>query len=155
MASDTGLDLVYTRLSQARLETAGLLVQEQPDCHTILSEDALIARCNIAMLVWSAAVDAGSALMIQEDNLIPSGNSSEITSYIVRTMAARRPDLSLPFLWRRLVQLQNVQHRADHPLERFSLACTSSYDAFGAFNQLLAPTNRLSPESFRWLERIG
>lgn len=155
MATEPGIELLYSRLSGARLESAALLLAQYPDCHLDNDIEALITRCNIAMLVWSAAVDIGSSLMIQEDRRLPTGNSSEITTYITRTMARRLPLLDLSTLWRRLVWLHNIQHRADHQAMRFEAACRAALEAFDSINRLLIPANRLTLTSFEWLGDVG
>ena len=154
MVAESGLQAVYSNLSQSRLESAGILLQLNPNCPSDDGMEGLITRCNIAMLVWSAAVDIGSSLLIQEDHRVPTGNSSEITSYITRTIARQFPSLELPTMWRRLVRLHNVQHRADHPVSRFTDSCRSSHDAFASINQLLDPESKLDPASFNWLSSI-
>ena len=155
MAAESGLQVIYSSLSQARLESAGFLLQQHPDCPSDNGLEALITRCNISMLVWSAAIDIGSSLMIQDDQRIPNGNSGEISLYVGRTVAPQYPELGLPFLWQRLVQLHNVQHRADHQLERFASACRTSAEAFARINQLLSPNNRLASASYEWLGSVG
>lgn len=155
MESEPGLQAIYSSLSHARLESAGTLLRQHPDCPSDNGLEALITRCNIAMLVWSAAIDIGASLMIQDTLRIPNGISGEISLYIGRTVASRYPELGLPFLWRRLVQLHNVQHRADHEAERFTSACRTSVEAFERINQLLTPASRLTPVSYEWLATVG
>jgi hypothetical protein len=155
MATEPDIQLLYSRLCKARLESAAILHRQHPDCHFDTGIEALIIRCNIAMLVWSAAVDLGSSLMIQEDQRIPTGNSGEITEYITRTMARRLPLLDLSTSWRRPVWLHNIQHRADHQAARFAIACRSSLEAFATINQLLNPVSRLTPTSYDWLATVG
>jgi len=155
MGAEASIQSTYSRLCQARLETAALLLEQRPACHVESGIDAVIARCNIAMLLWSAAVDAGSSLMVQESQRRPSGNSSEITIFIAQETDSIHPELRLKTLWRRLVQLHNIQHRADHQSTRFLLACGISYQAFEALNFLLAPEHRFPAESFAWLAEFG
>ena len=155
MASEPDLGALYSSLCQARLDSAECLMLRHPQCHLDNDLQDLIARCNIAMLIWSAAVDIGSSLMIQEERRIPAGNSSEITSFITRTLAGRFPLLELRTLWRRLVWLHNVQHRADHQPARFVVACRASLEAFATINQLLMPANRLTSMSYEWLGDVG
>ena len=155
MVPESELQVTYSSLSQARLESAMALHRQHPDCDVDEGLEALFARCNIAMLVWSAAVDIGSSLMIQEDRRIPTGNSSEITTFITRTIAGRFPLLELSTLWRRLVWLHNIQHRADHQAVRFAVACRVSLEAFATINQLLIPANQLTPTSYEWLVTVG
>lgn len=155
MATEPGLQATYSSLSESRLESAGILMRQHPDCPSDNGLTALITRCNIAMLVWSAAIDIGASLMIQEARRIPNGNSGEISLYIVRTVASRYPELGLPVLWRRLVQLHNVQHRADHEVQRFASACRTSVEVFERINQLLIPANQLTTLSYEWLVAVG
>ncbi len=151
MASEPDLGAIYSSLSQARLESAEFLMRQHPQCHTNNDLRSLMARCSIAMMIWSAAVDIGSSLMIQEDRRIPSGNSREITSYITHTIAPRSPTLELRTLWGRLLQMHNIQHRADHEVARFVESYTSCHEAFSIINQLLIPANRLAAASYEWL----
>ena len=155
MAAEPGIQSLYSSLSASRLESAGALHRQHPSCHVDTSVEALTTRCNIAMFVWSAAVDIGSSLMIQEDRRTPTGNSSEITAYITQTMARRLPLSDLSTLWRRLVWLHNIQHRADHQAARFPIACRASFEAFATINLLLVPENRLSPTCYEWLAGVG
>ena len=151
MEAEPDIQFTYSQLCQARLETAGFILEQYPTCRVESGIEAVTARCNIAMLLWSAAVDAGSSLMIQEGQRRPNGNSSEVTVFVVQETDANYPDLRLKTLWRRLVQLHNIQHRADHQPGRFSVACRMSYQAFGALNSLLTPEHRFSTDSYGWL----
>ena len=154
MAAEPGLQDIYSRLSQARLESAGSLLNQYPNCQYGTETDSIIARCNIAMLIWSAAVDAGSCLMIQEQRRTPGGNSAEITAYVARSVDVMHPGIGIRLLWRSLLQLHNVQHRADHLVERFTASCRISHDAFASINQLLNPASKLNPASFIWLRNF-
>lgn len=155
MEAETNLQLVYSILSQNRLDSAGSLLRQNPDCPTDLSLEVTITRCNIAMQVWTAAVDIGSSLMIPEERRIPTGSSREITLYVTRTVARQFPTLDLRTMWRRLLWLHNVQHRADHGIERFVTSCQVSFDAFARINEILAPGSRLAPQTYEWLESVG
>ena len=93
--------------------------------------------------------------MIQDDRRVPTGNSGEITTYITRTIAGRLPFLELSTMWRRLVWLHNIQHRADHQAMRFAIACRESLGTFDSINQLLVPANRLASTYYEWLGNVG
>ena len=151
MEAEPDIQLIFSKLCQARLETAGYILEQHPACSEEAGSEAVIARCNIAMLLWSAAVDAGSSLMIQESQRRPNGNSSEVTVFVVQETDSIHPDLRLKTLWRRLVQLHNIQHRADHQPNRFSVACRVAYQAFDALNSLLTPEHRFPTGSYGWL----
>ena len=155
MATDPGFQWLYSKLSQARLESAGVLHRQHPDCHVDTGLEGIITRCNIAMLVWTAAVDIGSSLMIQEARLLPSGRSSDITNFISKNIDTDFPELGLRLIWRDLIRLHNIQHRADHHASRFTGYCRTSREAFASINQLLVPANRLAPASYEWLGRAG
>ena len=147
--------MLYSNLSQARLESAGLLHRRRPDCHVDTGMEGITTRCNIAMLVWSAAVDIGSSLMIQEARRLPSGKSSDITTYISRNVDSDFPELGLRLIWRDLIRLHNIQHRADHQASRFTGYCRTSREVFASINELLIPANRLTPTSYEWLVTVG
>ena len=107
------------------------------------------------MLVWSGGIDLGATLMIQEDHRIPGGKSGEITAYISNNIHVNHPELRLRLLWRDLIRLHNIQHRADHQMARFIDSCRASREAFASINLLLVPTNRLASESYEWLATVG
>ena len=155
MASEPDLGALYSSLAQARLNSAESLLLQHPQCHIDNGLRHLIARRDMAMLIWSAAVDIGSSFMIQEEQSTPAGNSREITAFITRTLAGQFPLLELRTLWRGLVWLHNVQHRADHQPARFVLACRSSLYAFSTINHLLMPTNQPLSSSYEWLITVG
>ncbi len=154
MATERNLQASYVRLARARLESAGFLLQSNPRCQFDTGIDSVISRCNIAMLLWSSAVDAGSCLLIQEEQRTPSGISTEITTFITRRVDPLYPNMMLPTLWDRLVQLHNIQHRADHQVTRFVDSCRVAYQGFASINQLLTPANKLPVESYGWLQSM-
>ena len=145
----------YSKLSQSRLESAAQLHRSGLDYHVDTGIEGIITRCNIAMLVWSAAVDIGSSLMVQEVQRLPNGKSSDITNYISRSIDSNFPELGLRLLWRDLVRLHNIQHRADHQTSRFKGYCRTSREVFATINQLLIPASQLSPKSYDWLVTVG
>ena len=154
MASEMDLEAIYGNLSQARLETAAAILRQNPNCSSSAGIESVIARCNIAMLIWSAAIDIGSSLMIQEEQRTSVGRSSEITAFITKDMDKKHPDLGLRLQWRGFLHLHNIQHRADHQMTRFADSCRSCYRAFVSINSLLIPANRLALDSFRWMESL-
>ena len=107
------------------------------------------------MLVWSAGIDIGASLMIQEEQRISGGKSGEITTYISNNIHGNHPELRLRLLWRDLIRLHNIQHRADHQMARFIDSCRASREAFASINRLLVPPNRLASESYEWLATVG
>ena len=155
MTTESELRASYLSLAEARLELAGLIYRQNPHCTTGTDIASVIARSNIAMLVWSAAIDVGSSLMMQEESQIPRGYSTDITIFMTRTVGPKHPELGLPGLWDDLVQLHNVQHRADHQSARFNASCRNSHEAFATINLLLVPENRLSPTCYEWLAGVG
>ena len=155
MTTETELQGSYLSLAGSRLELAGLIYRQFPDCTIDAGITSVIARSNIAMLVWSAAIDIGSCLMIQEELRIPRGYSTDITIFMTRRVGPKYPEIGLPGLWDDLVQLHNVQHRADHQSGRFSASCRNSHEAFATINQLLVPASRLASESYEWLRDVG
>ena len=155
MVAVPDLQAAYSKLAQFRLESAGVLFQGNPNCPEDNSIEGLIVRCNIAMLIWSAAIDVGSSLMIQEERRIPVGRSSDIASYVTRNLDANYPELGLRLRWRDLLHLHNIQHRADHEPARFKDSCRSGHEAFASINQLLMPTSRLTSMSYEWLITVG
>ena len=120
MATESGLQAVYTNLAQSRLESAGILFQKNPNCSEDNGIEGKIVRCNIAMFIWSAAIDIGSSLMIQEARRTPVGHSGDISAYIARDADRNYPELGLRLRWRDLLRLHNIQHRADHEVARFT-----------------------------------
>ena len=155
MTTEPELRASYLSLAGSRLELAGIIYRQQPRCTIDAGITSVIARSNIAMLVWSAAIDIGSCLMIQEELRIPRGYSMDITIFMTRRVGPKYPEIGLPGLWDDLVQLHNVQHRADHQSGRFSASCRNSHEAFATINQLLVPASRLAPESYEWLRNVG
>ena len=155
MAIESGLQASYLSLCQARLNSAGLLLRQYPECHKDTGIEGVIARCNISMLVWSGGIDLGASLMIQENHHIPGGKSGEITAYISCNVDDNHPELGLRLIWRDLIRLHNIQHRADHQMARFIDSCRASRGAFSSINRLLLPANRLVSESYEWLATVG
>ena len=152
--ADPDLAAQYRARCQARLETAGLLLQRYASCQFDLSSQADIARSNIGMLIWSAAIDLASCIMLSETTDTPNGNSPEVTRFITRTMRDRYPHLGLPLSWGWLAQLHNVQHRAEHQAERFREASIRAYPGFATLNWLLPAGKRITPQSYCWLNRV-
>ena len=145
---------VYRTRAQTRLETAGSSLQRHPECQFELGMDSDLTRSDIAMRVWSAAVDIGSALMLQETHMIPNGRSTEITQFVSRTLHRQKPLMGFNVLWSTLVQLHNIQHRGYHDLSRFRSVARDANRSVSALNWALHPNNRLAPESYGWLVRV-
>ena len=145
---------VYRTRAQTRLETAGSSLQRHPECQFELGMDSDLTRSDIAMRVWSAAVDIGSALMLQETHTIPNGRSTEITQFVSRTLHRQKPLMGFNVLWSTLVQLHNIQHRGYHDLSRFRSVARDANRSVSALNWALHPNNRLAPESYGWLVRV-
>ena len=137
------------------MESAGALFRENPDCPEENGIENLIVRCNIAMLIWSAAIDIGSSLMIQEERRTPVGRSSDISDYITRDADRNYPEMGLRLCWRDFLHLHNIQHRADHEAARLTISCRSCHRAFASINRLIIPANRLTSASYEWLATVG
>lgn len=148
------LTSLYRTRTEARLEAAGLLLTNNPAVQFDATDDADIARSNAGMMLWSAAIDQGSALLIQERQTIPTGRSPEISQFITRELHRQYPALDLNVAWSILVQLHNIQHRAGHPPTRFATAATAARRSFAVLNHLLNPASRIDPRSYSWLARV-
>ena len=153
MASEPDLGALYSSLAQARLNSAESLLLQHPQCHIDNGLRHLIARRDMAMLIWSAAVDIGSSLMIQEEKVYPPAIPEKLQHSLPGHWPASSP------CWNYApcgaVWLHNVQHRADHQPARFLLACRSSLYAFSTINHLLMPTNQPLSSSYEWLITVG
>ena len=56
----------YRNRAQARLNSAGLILSKQSEIQFTAGFSVETARSNIGMLIWSAAIDLGSCLILQE-----------------------------------------------------------------------------------------
>ena len=148
------LTILYRTRTTARLQSAGLLLNNNPACQFDATPDADIARSNIGMTIWSAAIDLGSVLLLQEQQSTPTGRSPQITQFITRVLHQQYPQLSLNVAWSILVQLHNIQHRGGHPPNRFGIAAAAARRSIAVLNHLLLPTNRIDPRSYNWLARV-
>lgn len=74
----------YRKQAEARLETAGLLVSDNPAVQFSDGGNQHITRANLGMLTWSAGVDLASTLFIQETRTQPNGRSPLITRFVTK-----------------------------------------------------------------------
>lgn len=145
---------LYKHRANARLESAGFLLKNNPGCQFNTSPSAELSRSNIGMTIWSAAIDVGSVLMLQERGTEPTGRSPEISRFITRDLDQQHPHLTLSTAWSALVQLHNIQHRAGHERARFSTATRAAYRSLAILNYLLEKGNQIDPRSYGWLARV-
>ena len=148
------LAALYRTRTEARLEAAGLLLTNNPAFQFDAADNADLARSNAGMMIWSAAIDQGSALLIQERRTIPTGRSPQISQFITRDLHSQHPALGLDVAWSMLLQLHNIQHRAGHPPARFATAATAARRSFAVLNHLLHPASQIDPRSYSWLARV-
>ena len=78
------------------------------------------------MMIWSAAIDLGSILLLQETQTTPTGRSPQISQFITRILHPQLPQLRLNVAWSILVQLHNIQHRGGHDPIRFGTAAAAA-----------------------------
>ncbi len=145
---------LYKTRAAARLSQAGLLLRNNPAHQFTTTPDADLARSDIGMMIWSASIDLGSILLIQERQIQPTGRSPQISQFITRDLHQQHPLLSLNVAWSMLVQLHNIQHRAGHSPSRFATAATEARRSIAALNYLLQSPNRIDPGSYSWLARV-
>ena len=145
---------LYRLRANARLQSAGLLLRHNPSCQFAATPQADIARSNIGMTIWSAAIDLGSVLLIQERQETPTGRSPQISRFITREMHQQRPQLNLNIAWTILVRLHNIQHLAGHPPNQFGVAAAAARRSIAVLNHLMLPQNRVDPNSYNWLARV-
>ena len=145
---------LYKTRAAARLETAGLLLRDNPACQFTTAQEADLARSDIGMMIWSAAIDLGSILLLQERQTEPTGRSPQVSQFITRDLHQQHPRLSLDVAWSILVQLHNIQHRAGHAPSRFGRAATAARRSIAVLNHLLHRGNQIDPRSYSWLARV-
>ena len=117
---------LYRTRTEARLQSAGLLLRNNPSCQFEATPEADLARSNIGMMIWSAAIDLGSILLLQETQTTPTGRSPQISQFITRILHPQLPQLRLNVAWSILVQLHNIQHRGGHDPIRFGTAAAAA-----------------------------
>ena len=145
---------LYRTRTQARLQSAGLLMRNNPSCQFEATPEADLERSNIGMMIWSAAIDLGSVLMLQEAQTTPTGRSPQISQFITRILHPQLPQLRLNVAWSILVQLHNIQHRGRHDPIRFGTAAAEARWSIAILNHLLLPANQIDPKSYNWLARV-
>ena len=145
---------LYRTRTQARLAEAGLLLRHNPWYQFNTTPDADLTRSNIGMMIWSAAIDLGSILLIQERQSQPTGRSPQISQFITKDLHQQYPHLSLNVAWSILVQLHNIQHRGGHDPIRFGIAAIAARRSIAVLNHLLLPANYIDPRSYNWLARV-
>ena len=148
------LTSLYKTRAAARLETAGLLLRANSAFQFAATDEADLARSNIGMMIWSAAIDQGAALLLQERRTVPTGRSQQVSQFITRNLHRQYPGLGLDVAWSMLLQLHNIQHRAGHPPARFARAATAARRSIAALNHLLHQGNQIAPQSYSWLARV-
>ena len=116
-------------------------------------EDTFLEFADVAMLVWSAGIDAISALMIL-DGLTSLGTSSKRWNYMKYTLEVAHPNLSLRAGWTSLARLHNFQHSLDMPQSQFEPACQGSGQLINELNGLLPDGMRLPTEAYGWLIEV-
>ena len=82
---------LYRTRTEARLTGAGLLLRNNPSCQFEATPEADLARSNIGMMIWSAAIDLGSILLLQEEQTTPTGRSPQISQLITRVLHQQHP----------------------------------------------------------------
>ena len=145
---------LYRTRTEARLQSAGLSLRNNPSCQFTTTPEADLARSNIGMMIWSAAIDFGSVLLLQEQQPTPTGRSPDISRFITRVLHQQHPQLKLDVAWSILVQLHNIQHRGGHDPIRFGTAAAAARWSIAVLNHLLLPANRIDPMSYSWLGRV-
>ena len=142
---------VHLRAAQRRLNTAYDIYRQARGRQY---DDAFLEFADVAMHVWSAGIDAISAVMIlnAESNL---GTSSRRRSYMKYTLEVTHPHLRLRAGWGHLARLHNFQHNLDMPQEQFELNCRGSGGLIAELNELLPDGLRLPTESHDWLLNLG
>ena len=100
---------LYKTRAAARLKTAGLLLRNNPACQFTTAQEADLARSDIGMMIWSAAIDLGSILLLQERQTEPTGRSPQVSQFITRDLHQQHPRLSLD------VGLVNTGPTPQHP----------------------------------------
>ena len=153
MTQPSLIDL-YRERASARLESAGLLLRNSPTCQFSTTADADLVRSDIGMTIWSAAIDIGSTLLLQENGTAPTGRSPEVTRFITKELDQNNQTLNLSVAWSILVQLHNIQHRARHQTSRFTTAATAARRSFAVLNHLLQTGHQIEPKSYSWLARV-
>lgn len=145
---------LYRDRATARLESAGFLLRNTPECQFSTTGEGDLARSNIGMTIWSAAIDVGSALLLQETGTEPRGQSPEISRFVTRVLDQQHPDLNLSLAWSVLVQLHNIQHRGGHDRARFATATVAARRSFAVLNYLLQSVHKTTPGAYSWLGRV-
>ena len=145
---------LYRERASARLESAGFMLRNNPAYQFVTTPDGDLARSNIGMTIWSAAIDVGSILLLQENGTVPSGRSPEISRFITRVLDQQHPELNLSLAWSILIQLHNIQHRAGHDRARFTMAATAARRSFAVLNHLLHAGHRIDAGAYSWLARV-
>ncbi len=145
---------LYNNRASARLKSAGFLLKNAPACQFTAGADPDLTRSNIGMTIWSAAIDVGSILMLQQRGTETTGRSPEISRFITKDLDQQHPELNLSTAWSALVQLHNIQHRAGHDTRRFGTAARTARRSLALLNHLIAPAHQIDPRSYSWLARV-
>ena len=148
------LKVLYRDRASTRLNTAGFLLRNNPACQFDTTPEADLTRSNIGMTIWSAVIDIGSMLLLQENGTEPTGRSPEVSRFVTRELDRKHPGLNLNLAWSVLVQLHNIQHRAGHERSRFTAAATAARRSLAVLNHLLNQGDQLNPRSYSWLARV-
>ena len=145
---------LYRERASARLESAGFLLRSNPSRPFSTAPDGDLARSNIGMTIWSAAIDIGSILLLRENGTEPSGRSPEISRFITKVLHQQHLELNLRLAWSVLTQLHNIQHRGRHAQSRFATATTAARRSFTVLNHLLHGVHQIDPGAYSWLGRV-
>ena len=145
---------LYKERATARLESAGFLLRSNPACQFSMTPDGDLERSNIGMTIWSAAMDVGSILLLQENGMEPNGRSPEISRFITKVLHQQHPELNPGLAWSGLIRLHNIQHRGGHEQSRFATAATAARRSLAVLNHLLHGVHQIDPGAYSWLGRV-
>ena len=113
----------------------------------------LVEMANVAMLVWSAAIDLTSAHMLLDGETSLGTSVSRRRFFTNRILPVIR-STRLQSDWRTLARLHGFQHNLDLSETGFADNCRNSARLLSDLNGLLPAALRLPPNAYDWLGEV-